>query len=62
MDRLNNTLDAIFLGVIFCLIYWGVGFFCKSTFGFEIRNSKGYTICLVLGYVVPRVIINLASS
>ena len=40
MDRLNNVLDAIFLGAIFCLIYWGVGFFANQLLDSKLEILK----------------------
>ncbi|MDC0564001.1 hypothetical protein OAP51_04310 [Alphaproteobacteria bacterium] len=43
-NRLMRALESVLFIAIFLGIYWVIGFFCKSTFDFEIRNSKGYTI------------------
>ena len=45
-DRLIRVLESAFFIAIFLSVYWVVGFFCKSTFDFEIRSSRGYTVVL----------------
>jgi hypothetical protein len=39
-----RLLESVLFIAIFSGIYWVVGFFCKSTFDFEIRSERGYTI------------------
>tara|TARA_B110000090_G_C13049343_1_gene318878 strand:- start:267 stop:464 length:198 start_codon:yes stop_codon:yes gene_type:complete len=43
-NRLMRALEGALFIAIFLGIYWVIGFFCKSTFDFEIRSNRGYTI------------------
>ena len=38
-DRLIRVLESAFFIAIFLSVYWVVGFFCKSTFHLELRES-----------------------
>jgi len=55
--RIKGLLESTVFVVLFCLIYWIIGFFIKKTFNKEIRNSFGYTVCIVLGFVSKRFLI-----
>ena len=54
-DRLIRVLESAFFIAIFLSVYWVVGFFCKSTFDFEIRSSRGYTVVLFAANSIKKV-------
>ena len=60
---MNNKLKHLIEGAIFVLfflaIYWFIGFIIKKIFNREIRNTTGYTICVVGGFVSRRFLITL---
>jgi len=59
MAYLWDVLISITLGLIFTGIYWVIGFFCKSTFNFEIRSEMGYRVCMIGGFVAVIVLVQL---
>ena len=50
-NLLIKILESFLFVAVFLTIYWVIGFFCKSTFDFEIRSDKGYTIVVVGGFI-----------
>ena len=60
--RLINALEYIVFASVFCGIYWVIGFFCKSTFDFEIRSERGYTICMFAGLASRYILVKLLSG
>ena len=62
MSWLIDIVIAMFFGLILCGIYWVVGFFCKSTFNFEIRKDYGYGVCIVGGFAVRNIIFEILKN
>ena len=60
--RITNVLEGLTIGLIFCGLYWLIGVIIKKTFKIEIRMKTGYTICLLAGFLLPRILITYLSS
>jgi len=58
-DRFGSLIESTIFIVVFCFIYWFVGFIILKLFKKEIRNSTGYTICIIGGFLFKRLLINL---
>ena len=58
-DRLGSLIESTFFVMLFCAVYWILGFIIFKTFKKEIRNSTGYTICIVGGFLFKRFLINI---
>lgn len=54
--RIGNTLEFVIFVAICLGVFWIVGFFCKSTFGFEMRTELGYKIVL-FGAIAIRILL-----
>ena len=61
-NLLIKFLEIALFGLVFCGIYWVVGFFCKSTFGFEIRSERGYAIAMFAGFISRVIIVKFLSG
>jgi len=57
--RLGGLIESLIFVIIFVVIYWLLGFFIKKIFNKEIRNSTGYTICVVGGFLAKRFLITM---
>lgn len=55
-NRLITFLETGLVCIVFSGLYWVVGFFCKSTFDFEIRSERGYAIVVGVA-IASRVIL-----
>ena len=60
-NRILNALEGMLFALIFVGIYWVIGGFFKSLFGFEIRTQIGYTICIIGAFLLRRSIITVFS-
>jgi len=58
-DRLGSLIESTIFVVLFCAVYWILGFIILKTFKKEIRNSTGYTICIVSGFLFKRFLVNI---
>ena len=61
-NYLLKFLEIIVFALFFIAIYWVIGFFCKSTFGVEIRSEKGYYVCFFLGFATRYLLIQFFSG
>ena len=61
-NSLIKILESFLFVAVFLAIYWVIGFFCKSTFDFEIRSDKGYTIVVVGGFIFKIVLVKILSG
>ena len=57
--RLGGLIESLIFVIIFVVIYWLFGFIIKKIFNKEIRNSAGYTICVVGGFLAKRFLITM---
>lgn len=57
--RFGGLLESLVFIILFVAIYWILGFIIKKIFNKEIRNSTGYTICIVGGFLAKRFLIIL---
>jgi positive regulator of sigma E activity len=57
--RFGSLLESAIFVVVFVAIYWTLGFLIKKLFNKEIRNSTGYTICIVGGFLAKRFLITI---
>ena len=60
--RITNVLESLTIGLIFCGLYWLIGLIIKNIFKIEIRKKTGYTICLLAGLLLPRILITYLST
>jgi len=58
-QRLGGLIESTIFVVIFCALYWILGFVILKIFKKEIRNSTGYTICIIGGFLFKRFLINI---
>jgi short subunit fatty acids transporter len=58
-DRLGIFIESIIFIIVFCFIYWFLGFIILKLFKKEIRNSTGYTICVIGAFLFKRLLIDL---
>mgnify|MGYP003637709126 FL=1 len=57
--RLGGLFESAIFVVVFVAIYWLLGFIIKKIFNKEIRNSTGYTICIIGGFLTKRFLITV---
>ena len=62
MNFLTTIIESILFSALFCGIYWTIGFFCKSTFGFEIRSDRGYTIAIISGIAFKIILVKILEN
>ena len=55
--RLGGLFESAIFVVAFVSIYWFLGLIIKKIFNKEIRNSTGYTICIIGGFLAKRFLI-----
>jgi hypothetical protein len=57
--RFGGLIESLVFVFLFLAIYWTLGFLIKKLFNKEIRNSTGYTICIVGGFLAKRFLITI---
>jgi len=57
--RFGGLIESLVFVFLFLAIYWILGFLIKKLFNKEIRNSTGYTICIVGGFLAKRFLITI---
>jgi len=57
--RFGGLIESLIFVFLFLAIYWTLGFLIKKLFNKEIRNSTGYTICIVGGFLAKRFLITI---
>ena len=60
--RFKNLLESLIIIIILVFTYWLLGFIILKLFNKEIRNEKGYTACIVGGFILKIVLINLLKN
>ena len=54
MDRLKNAIEGVIVALVFCAIYWILGFLIYKTSGREIRTNTAYGACVILAFLAKR--------
>ncbi len=52
VDRIIQALEGVTVALFFCGLYWLIGLIIKNIFNIEIRHRTGYTICLIIGFLL----------
>ncbi len=55
-NRFSGTLSGFIFALFLTAIYWFIGFIILRIFNIEIRNSIGYGVCIIGGFVGNRII------
>ena len=60
--RFKNVLESLILVAILLSIYWLLGLIINKLFNKEIRNEKGYFICIIGEFILKYVLISLLKG
>ena len=60
--RFKNVLESLIIVAILLSIYWLLGLIINKLFNKEIRNEKGYFICIIGGFILKYVLISLLKG
>jgi hypothetical protein len=58
-NRLKGLIESFIFIAILLSVYWTLGFVIKKLFNFEIRHQYGYIVCIIGGFILKRVIIQI---
>jgi len=55
-NRFSGTLSGFIFALFLTAIYWFIAFIILRIFNIEIRNSIGYGVCIIGGFLSNRII------
>jgi len=58
-NRFKGLIESFIFIAILLSVYWTLGFVIKKFFNFEIRHQYGYIGCIIGGFILKRVIIEI---
>jgi hypothetical protein len=58
-NRFKGLIESFIFIAILLSVYWTLGFVIKKLFNFEIRHQYGYIGCIIGGFILKRVIIEI---
>ena len=59
--RTESLIESFVVIAILLAVYWILGFIIFKLFKKEIRNEKGYSACIIGGFILKRAIISSLS-
>ena len=58
-NRFKGLIESFIVIAILLSVYWTLGFIIKKLFNLEIRHKYGYLACIVVGFIMKRVLIEV---
>ena len=58
-NRFKGLIESFIVIAILLSVYWTLGFIIKKLFNFEIRHKYGYLACIIGGFIMKRVLIEV---